>query len=827
MVARPLSPRAAKRAAAKLVDDLGRTDRRRLEDLLGLLADDGRISLADALQALFPDQAREAALTAFRQFRSRLREIVAELGVRFSLEADSQTRAAPEERWCWFEGDDGAVETATRLAMEETGNVERSGLSAIELTETRDGKPLIRYFVSYAHQDKSESERLLRQLQNQLGIARDYAFEAWTDRDILPGEEWHEEIQGAIARCQFGLLLVSTAFLGSKYITAHELPAFVAGEPGTADPGKRAIPVALKRVLLDGSMDLKGLERRQIFHDNSDRAFAERTTDKTREDFARELFQKILAVVAGRFTQPPTPTAARSLTPRERAEIAQRRYIDEAVDWSCHVPTQGFASAMHKLESEPEKPAAEVQRADALAFLDDWLGNPQAQPYCALLGELGMGKTTTCMAFARSLLERRKHDPAAPLPIYLDLRHLGDRAKGEPELKQILESVLVKSWRGGHGEPDLTADEAIRLVQSEGAVAIFDGLDEVLVHLSAAGGQRFVREVFRLLPPVTRAGKAQAGANPAVRPGRLLMACRTHFFRTLREQKNFFTAEDRDGVRAEDYRAFVLLPFSEEQIRGYLARTLPDQDPGRVLDLIRAVHNLSEMAERPYTLSLISRHIPQIERWKLEGRSVTGVMLYRHMVLSWLERDDGKHQILPDHKRRLMEYLAAELWRAGRRVWSVGELEQWLIDFLARRPDIAAHYEGKDRELLKEDLRTATFLVREGEDSFRFAHTSLQEFFLAGYLLDALLDGTPESWALPMPSPETLDFLGQLLVEDASVADKALATLRELRDTRRPQASELAFSYALLALRKGYPAPSTVGFRLDGADLRDWEIRGR
>ena len=94
MAARPLSPRAVKRAAAKLVDVLGRTDRRRLEDLLGMLADDGRISLADALQALFPDQAREAALTAFRQFRSRLREIVAELGVRFSLEADSQTRAA-------------------------------------------------------------------------------------------------------------------------------------------------------------------------------------------------------------------------------------------------------------------------------------------------------------------------------------------------------------------------------------------------------------------------------------------------------------------------------------------------------------------------------------------------------------------------------------------------------------------------------------------------------------------------------------------------------------------------------------------------------------
>ncbi|MER2514875.1 MAG: TIR domain-containing protein, partial [Candidatus Accumulibacter phosphatis] len=830
MAANILSPTAVRRATGKLCDDLSRTDRTRLDSLLALLADDGRISLADALQALFPNQLREGALTAFRQFRSRLREAAAELGLRLSLETDRQTRAAPAERWCWFEGDDGALEAATRLAVEETGNVQRSGQSAIELLETRDGKPVVRYFVSYAHKDKVQSDKLLEHLQNQLEVSKDYNFEAWTDRDILPGEGWHEEIQGAIARCQFGLLLVSAGFLGSKYITANELAAFVAREPGAADPGKRAIPVALKRVLVDGSMDLKGLEQRQIFHDKAGRAFAERSTGKTQEDFARELFQKILAVVAVRFATPPVTTAQRSASPRERAERAQRRYIDEIFDWHCHVPTQGFSSALHKLEREPETPAAEVERADALAFLDDWVGNPQAQPYCALLGELGMGKTTTCMAFARSLLDRRKDDPATPLPIYLDLRHLGDRARAEPGLKEILESVLVKSWRGGHGEPDLTADEAIRLVQSEGAVAIFDGLDEVLVHLSPAGGQRFVREIFRLLPPVAPVGRGQASARPAAklgRRGRLLMACRTHFFRTLREQKNFFTAEDRDGVRAEDYRAFVLLPFSEEQIREYLAHTLPDQDPERVLELIRAVHNLSEMAERPYTLSLITRHIPEIERWKLEGRSVTGVMLYRHMVLSWLERDDGKHQILPDHKRRLMEHLAAELWRCGQRVWSVGDLEQWLLDFLARRPAIAAHYDGKDRELLKEDLRTATFLVREGEDNFRFAHTSLQEFFLAGYLFEALRQGSPELWALPIPSPETLDFLGQLLAEDGSLRDKTLETLRELRDTRRPQASELAFSYALLALRKGYPAPSTAGFRLEGADLRNWEIWGR
>ncbi|MGI8426512.1 MAG: pentapeptide repeat-containing protein [Actinomycetota bacterium] len=204
---------------------------------------------------------------------------------------------------------------------------------------------------------------------------------------------------------------------------------------------------------------------------------------------------------------------------------------------------------------------------------------------------------------------------------------------------------------------------------------------------------------------------------------------------------------------------------------------------------------------------------------------MTGAMLYGHMVRSWLERDRGKHQLAPEHKERLMEHCAADLWRSGARVWEIDRLEQWLVDFLGAHPEIAAHYATRDRELLKEDLRTATFLVREGEDRFRFAHSSLLEFFLARFLYRALLDGAPERWALPPASPESLDFLGQMLDEDAG-RDAALATLRMLRDAYRPLASEQWLRYTLVATGKGYPAPTLARARLEGADLRAWVIAG-
>jgi WD40 repeat protein len=613
------------------------------------------------------------------------------------------------------------------------------------------------------------------------------------DIEIQPGKKWRAEIKKKMEECDFGLLLVSPSFLRSDFITKEELPYLLAN--------KQVIPVALRPILFDGSLDLKGLEERQIFLDSGGKAFLERTTKPTREAFARELFQKI----CGRLTDAPE-------APRYERRL---RDVISDFDEERFVRTEGFPTTMAKgLEAAPEIDPS--RRKDAIEFLLEWIGDDNAQPYCALLGEYGMGKTTTCKALARDLLDRRERNEKVPLPIYLDLRYVGDKA-GDLVLDEILERILKRRWKSGPDGGKLGAQELIKLVQNEDTLVIWDGLDEVLVHLDPHPGQMFTRQLFRILPPA-RKGE--------LRRGRMLISCRTHYFRTLRDQQNHFCAEDRDNVRPDAYRApFVLLPFTPKQIREYIEHTLPKENPDRVMETLKAVHNLEEMAERPYTLSLITEEFARIEQWKAEGRRVTGLMLYRHMVRSWLERDQGKHQLMPDHKQALMEHFAAELWRSGERSWTVENLEQWLIDFLEARPELAAHYRRKEPEQLKEDLRTATFLVREGDDRFRFAHTSLQEFFLAGYLRRALVEGRPEAWALPRVSRETLDFLGQWM-EEGNGRDAALATLGRLRDSYRVRASELAFEYFLLAAGKRYPAPTPGGFQLPGADLSEWEISG-
>lgn len=154
----------------------------------------------------------------------------------------------------------------------------------------------ITYFVSYAHQNKSLATDFLRRLSVVLAPSKAYRYARWMDSDLILGENWHRQIQAAINVCDLGLLLVSPAFLASKYIKESELPSFVADE-------KAAVPVMLQRI--DFQLhDLKGLEEKQIFLFNYEgfkepRPYAE-CKGLRRDDFVLELFRQIERKLAKR-----------------------------------------------------------------------------------------------------------------------------------------------------------------------------------------------------------------------------------------------------------------------------------------------------------------------------------------------------------------------------------------------------------------------------------------------------------------------------------------------------------------------------------------------
>jgi hypothetical protein len=75
-------------------------------------------------------------------------------------------------------------------------------------------------FISYSHKDTEWFRKL------QLILAPVEAFhgiKVWDDKEIEPGEFWHDSIRNALAQTKIALCIVSQNFLDSQYITEHEL----------------------------------------------------------------------------------------------------------------------------------------------------------------------------------------------------------------------------------------------------------------------------------------------------------------------------------------------------------------------------------------------------------------------------------------------------------------------------------------------------------------------------------------------------------------------------------------------------------------------------
>ena len=145
----------------------------------------------------------------------------------------------------------------------------------------------VTFFISYAHRDDPAVESFLRLFAEMTTPSARYEYRLWRDRGGIPlGTDWHEMIQQALRECDFGLLLISPAFLGSRYIRQHELPPLQA---------KPVIPVALQRV--SHRHDQAWLPARQwFFLDRPGRApltFGECGIARLRRRFVEALFEQV------------------------------------------------------------------------------------------------------------------------------------------------------------------------------------------------------------------------------------------------------------------------------------------------------------------------------------------------------------------------------------------------------------------------------------------------------------------------------------------------------------------------------------------------------
>ena len=105
-------------------------------------------------------------------------------------------------------------------------------------------------FISYAHKDNEgtdPSKRWLDRLLEQLEPLRQQDdLTVCSDLDLEIGEDWHAMIQGHLQGAKVAVLMVSPAFLASKYIRNSELPILL---KNAKEKGVVILPIILRPCL--------------------------------------------------------------------------------------------------------------------------------------------------------------------------------------------------------------------------------------------------------------------------------------------------------------------------------------------------------------------------------------------------------------------------------------------------------------------------------------------------------------------------------------------------------------------------------------------------
>ena len=245
---------------------------------------------------------------------------------------------------------------------------------------------------------------------------------------------------------------------------------------------------------------------------------------------------------------------------------------------------------------------------DLLPHAMSWAIKLQGRRLWLLLGDYGTGKTTFFKRFAYELA-RAQDDPAmrdrgCPVPIAIDLKELPNAITLEGLLQEHMRKHM--DW---HGNPEIL----LYLLDQGKVVFLFDAFDE----MGAAAIGRSVEDQFRQL-----AGPAARETTPG--GNRILITCRTHFFRDQQVVKDVLHGAADDLVSREsalgrlartfDAAMDELMLFKPAQIDEFLRKHLSGEDAARARLFINKTYDLPRLAPRPVLLEMIVDSLPELMR---------------------------------------------------------------------------------------------------------------------------------------------------------------------------------------------------------------------
>jgi len=360
-----------------------------------------------------------------------------------------------------------------------------------------------------------------------------------------------------------------------------------------------------------------------------------------------------------------------------------------------------------------------------------WLGNPE-EHLLFILGEFGSGKTSVCRHFVYESLVRRarpEQGPLPPLPLLVNLREFRESGLNLP---QVIGATLTHTY--GVVIPSFLAVE--RLASTGRLLLVLDGFDEMADKADRKTLIDCLGQIHLLAALQTK----------------IVLTCRSNFFQSHTDIVELFRqiavelpAEDESQppmrVSLERRgRTLHVERLNPQQIEQFVRNRAGDEADA-ILQKIRTVHDLTDLSTRPVLLDMIVSTIPQLAASK---RTLNSAALYDHYTDRWTSRDNWRVAMPLEFRRQFCDSLGWHMQLAFREEIDFPLLERLMTETLDKIAD-----SEEELERFKNDIQTCSFLSRSGSgDSFRFAHKSFREFFVARTVIEHIARD------LPMPLSE-------------------------------------------------------------------------
>ena len=526
----------------------------------------------------------------------------------------------------------------------------------------------------------------------------------------------------------------------------------------------------------------------------------------------------------GSHTIDPEPSGQRQPIPEPslRDVYSAKVSIPRDISEQQTIETKLFPSD----ENKPDEREAAENSIPALPYLANWTRDKKAKHrVLAILGGFGMGKTV----IVQRLADKLSGDSSGPTPIYLDFRRLIPTANPGQPIRSELSNIILQTI-GGEAAKRINAEKLVAMIRTQPCVVILDGLDEIGNRIGRDHAAALYRQLLELIPRAAWQADSVNKGTPdwEACPTRLIVTCRTHFFRSLFDEQSTFALSDRGDRRLRaSIHTLHMAPLAMEAIQQLFTKSLGEEKGRRALQIIQKIHDLPGLARRPIMARYISEIAGNLLLRHQAGDVINIATIYEALFNRALERDSEKRQALTSSDRvDILKALALHLHEQGAREMDVSSLESWFDRFARNHPGIELILKSGGigaRGLLQTELRNASFLVRIRDEHFVFAHTSFFEYFLGLVLADAVLAGNVSALANHPLSRETIEFcFAAVKQKNREEEFNRALTGRIISDDPK---EDRALIWRLMQVEGGEVLAPPSGANLSRLDLRDLRLK--